>query len=147
MMQALVTSLYHCQSSLIKQVKNIPGTDCLCIEFVFDTEAPGPVLFHQVTTNFTSIVISWKAPSDDNGVIVDYEIQINYDLTTTTINRAKEMYILPDLSPDTRVEFSVSAVSVCGAVGVVSATTEYTKAVRKSSYTIIQKHTILFSNC
>ena len=45
------------------------------------------------------------------------------------------MYVLPDLSPDTRVEFSVIAVSICGAVGVVSTTTEYTNAIRESRYT------------
>ena len=114
---------------------------CLCTEFVFDTDVPGPVLFHQVTTNFTSITFSWTAPSDNSGIIVDYVIQLTYDGTSTTGNSAKELYILPDLSPDTRVEFTVSAVSVCGAVGELSATIEYTNAVRKSKYTtIMQKH-------
>ena len=74
----------------------------------------------------------WTAPSDNSGVIVDYVIQLMYDGTSTAVNSAKEMYILPDLSPDTRVEFSVNAVSVCGAVGVVSTTTEYTNPIRKS---------------
>ena len=59
-----------------------------------------------------------------------------YDGTNTTVNSAKEMYILPDLSPDTRVEFSVAAVSICGTVGVVSTTTEYTNSIRKSIYKI-----------
>ena len=57
------------------------------------------------------------------------------------------MYVLLDLSPDTRVEFSVGVVNICGAVGVLSATTEYTNAVRKSRYTIIQKHSVLLANC
>ena len=48
------------------------------------------------------------------------------------------MYVLPNLNPDTRVEFFVSAVSACGAVGVLSSTTEYTNAVCKSTDTIIQ---------
>ena len=69
-----------------------------------------------------------------------------YD-TATTVNTDKEMYVLPDLNPDTRVEFSVGAVGVCGAAGVLSATTEYTNAVRTSTYTMIQKHTVLFANC
>ena len=103
----------------------------MCIELVFDTDVPGPVLFHQVTTNFTTITFSWTAPSDNSGVIVGYEIQFTYDGTSSTVNNAKEVYLLPDLSPDTRVEFSISAVSICGAVGVVSTTTEYTNTIRK----------------
>ena len=115
------------------------GVDCLYAEFVFDTDVPGPVLFHQVTTNFTSITVSWKAPFDYSGAIVAYQIQITYYNAATTVNTDKEMYVLPNLNPDTRVEFSVSAVSACGAVGVLSFTTEYTNAVRKSAYTIMQK--------
>ena len=68
----------------------------------------------------------------DNGVIADYEIQLTYDGTSTAVNSVKEMYVLPNLIPDTRVEFSVSAVSICGAVGVLSTTTEYTNSIRKS---------------
>ena len=63
-------------------------------------------------------------------------IQLTYDGTSTTVNSVKEMYILPDLSPDTRVEFSVNAVGVCGTVGVVSTTTEYTNPICKSRYRI-----------
>ena len=103
----------------------------MCIELVFDTDVPGPVLFHQVTTNFTTITFSWTAPCDNSGVIVGYEIQFTYDGTSSTVNSAKEVYLLPNLSPDTRVEFSISAVSICGAVGVVSTTTEYTNTIRK----------------
>ena len=107
------------------------------IDYIFNTDVPGPVLFHQVTTNFTSITFSWTAPSDNSGVIVDYVIQLMHDGTSTTVISAEEMYVLPDLNPDTRVEFSVSAVtSVCGAVGVVSTTTEYTNTIRKSRYNI-----------
>ena len=57
-----------------------------------------------------------------------------YNGTSTTANSAKEMYVLSDLSPDSRVEFSVNAVSICGAVGVLSTTTEYTNSIRKSRY-------------
>ena len=113
--------------------------DCLCIEFVLNTDVPGPVLLHQVTTNFTTITYSWTAPSANSGVIKDYEIQLSYDGTSTTVNNGKEMYILPDLSPDTRVVFSMRAVSICGAVGVLSTTTEYTSSIRKSRYNIQYK--------
>ena len=96
----------------------------------------GPVLFHLVTTNFTSITFSWTAPSDNSGVIAYYAIQLIYDGTSTAVNSAKKMHVLPNLSPDTKVQFSVRAVSICGAVGVLSTTTEYTNSIRKSRYSI-----------
>ena len=102
-------------------------------DFVFNTDVPGPVLLHQVTTNFTSIIFSWNAPSDNSGVIEDYEIHLMHEGTSTTVNSAKEVYVLPDLNPDTKVEFSVSAVSICGALGVLSTTIEYTNSIRKSN--------------
>ena len=108
----------------------------MCIEFVFHTDAPGPVLLYQVNTNFTSITFSWTAPSDNSGVKAYYDIHLTYDETSSTISSAKQMYVLPDLSPDTGVEFSVSAVSICGAVGVLITTTEYTNSIRKSRYSI-----------
>ena len=110
-----------------------------------NTDVPGPVIFHQVTTNFTSITLSWTAPSDNSGVIADYEIQLTCDGTSTTIKSSREMYVLPDLSPDTRVELSVSAVSICGAVGVLSATTEYTNDIRKLRHSIRLKNTLILS--
>ena len=104
--------------------------------FVFNTDVPGPVLFHKVITNFTSITFSWTAPSDNNGVIAYYEIQLIYDETSITVSSAEEMYVLSDLSPDTRVELSMSVVSICGAFGVLSTTTEYTNAIRKLRWSI-----------
>ena len=131
-----MNSLHHCQSSLMKQVTNNSWCKFLCIEFVFNTDVPGPVLLHQVTTNFTSITFLWIAPSNNSGVIAHYVIQLIHDGTNTIINSLKEMYVLSDLSPDTKVEFSVSAVSICRAVGVQSTTTEYTNSIRKSGYSI-----------
>ena len=90
------------------------------------------MFFNQANTNLTSVILSWIAPSDDNGAIVEYQIQIIYDGTSTVVNTAKEMYVLSGLSPATRARFSVSAVSVCGAVGVVSTKTEDTDSIRKS---------------
>ena len=119
----------------------------LLYQVCFSTDIPGPVLLHKVTTNFTSITFSWTVPSANSGVIKDYEIQLLYDGTSTTVNNGKETYILPDLSPDTRVVFSVSAVSICGAVGVLSTTTEYTSSIRKLRYNIQYKYCPIFSNC
>ena len=147
MMQALVTSPHHCQSSLMKQVSNIfQVADKMYSLFVFHADIPGPVRFNLVTATLTSITISWTAPSDDNGAIVEYQIQFTYNRTTTTVNTTKEMYVLLDLSPDTGVEFSVRAVSVCGAVGVVSTTIEDTNAIREKRYTMLQKNYRSISN-
>ena len=95
------------------------------------TGIPEQVNFNQATTTLTSVIISWTAPSSDNGAIVEYMVQFAYDDIDITINTTKEMYELENLSPATRVKFTVSAVSVCGAVGKASATTENTKAIRK----------------
>ena len=120
----------------------------MCSEFVLCADVPGPVFFNQATTNLTSVTISWTAPSDENGAIVEYRIQINYDGTSTVVNTDREMYFLSDLNPATRVRFSVSAVSVCGAVGVVSTTTEDTDSICKSmkTHTILQKCFLLLTN-
>ena len=108
------------------------GRDQMCNEFVLCADVPGPVFFNPATTNLMSVTISWTAPYEGSGAIVEYQIWIVYDGTSTVVNTVKEMYFLPDLSPDTRARFSVSAVSVCGAVGVLSTTTEDTDSIRKS---------------
>ena len=87
--------------------------------------------FNQAITTLTSITISWTAPSDDNGAVVGYEIQYTYGGTYTTVSTTELKYTLDDLIPATGVEFSVSAVSICRAVGKPSTTHEYTTDIRK----------------
>ena len=82
-------------------------------------------------TTLTKITISWTAPSDDNGVILQYMIQFNNDGISTIETITELMYVFEDLAPSTEVEFSVRAVSICGLVGEPSGTTESTDAIRK----------------
>ena len=126
--------------------KITPGVDCQGIEFVFNEDVSGPVLLHQVTTNFTSITFSWTAPSDHSGAIADYEIQLTNDGISSKVKGAKELYVLPDLIPDIRVEFSVSAVSICGAVGVLSTIYNWiNKCYCRLRYRIWSKNSLVLS--
>ena len=82
-------------------------------------------------TTLTNITISWTAPSNDNGVILKYMIQFTNDGNSTIENITELMYAFEDLAPSTKVEFSVSAVSICGLVGEPSVTNQSTDAIRK----------------
>ena len=100
-------------------------------KLIFHTGVPQKVNFKQATQTLSSITISWDTPSSDNGAIVEYVIQFTYNNSENIVSTTKEMYVLASLSPATRVKFSVSPVSVCGAVGKASITTERTEAIRK----------------
>ena len=95
------------------------------------TDVPGKVIFNQAITTLTRITISWTSPPDDNGAVVEYQLTYSYDGTddTVTINQLK--YMLEDLNPATTVQFSVSAISICRAVGQPSTTSEHTNDIRK----------------
>ena len=77
-------------------------------------------------TTLTSITISWTPPSDDNGRVMEYQIQYNYNGTETTVTTVETKYVLKYLIPATSVQLSVSAVSICRVVGEPSTTTEQT---------------------
>ena len=95
------------------------------------TDVPGKVVFNQAITTLSSITISWTPPSDGNGKVVDYQIHYNYNGTDTTVTTTETKYVLEELIPAMIVQFSVSAVSICRAVGEPSTTTEYTIDIRK----------------
>ena len=82
-------------------------------------------------TTVTTITISWTAPSNDNGVVQKYLIRFTNNGASTMDNTTELMYVIEDIAPSTGVEFSVSAVSICGLVGEPSNRTEVTKAIRK----------------
>ena len=92
---------------------------------------PEMIHFNQAIVNLTSITISWDKPPSDNGVIVEYVIQSTFSGKSITMNTAKEMHTLVNLSPSTKIEFIVWAVSICGAIGIASTTSETTKSIRK----------------
>ena len=100
-------------------------------KLVFPTVAPGQVVFNVAVTTLTNITISWNAPSSNNGVVLQYMIQFTVDGIPTMKNTMEEMYLFEDLAPSTEVDFSVSAVSICGLVGDPSGTNESTNPIRK----------------
>ena len=103
----------------------------MCTKFVFSTVAPGKVVFTPAMLTVTSITISWTTPSTNNGAIVMYQVQSTNNGASTTENVTDVMYLLEGFGPSTEVEFSVSAISICGLFGEPSDTTEYTETVRK----------------
>ena len=90
------------------------------------TDVPGKVVFNQAITTLTSITISWTPPSDDNGRVVEYQVHYIYNGTHTTVTTTETKYVLEELIPATSVQFSVSAVSICKAVGETSTAIEHT---------------------
>ena len=106
---------------------------CIHIVCLFSmlTDAPGKVVFNQAITTLTSITFSWTAPSDDNGAVVSYQIQYSYSGMEDTDTTTELKYTLEDLMHATRVQFSVSAVSICRVVGEPSTATETTADIRK----------------
>ena len=103
---------------------------CAVCFFSMLTDVPGKVVFNEAVTTLTSITISWTPPSDVNGAVMEYQIQYTYTGTDTTVTTTQTKYML-EVLPATSVQFSVSAVSVCGAVGEPCTTTEYTQDIRK----------------
>ena len=104
------------------------------------TAVPGKVVFNQVMTTFTSVSISWTGPASDNGIVMEYQVQFTSNNSDTTANTTELMYTLEDLTPSTRVDFSVRAVSNCGQLGESSFTTEYADSIRKSIHTMYYKN-------
>ena len=105
---------------------------------------PEKVVFNNVMTTLTSITISWTGPANDVAIVMEYQVQVTYNNSATTVNTTELMYTVEGLSPSTRVDFSVRAVSYCGQLGELSFTTEYAKSIRKSLRTMsYRKCTIL----
>ena len=96
-------------------------------------------------TSVTSITISWTGPANDDRIVMGYRVQFTYNNSATDAYTTELVYLLEDLTPSTKVEFSVRAVSNCGQVGEPSSTTEYTKPIRKSICTMsYRKYTVLW---
>ena len=96
------------------------------------TAVPGKVVFNKVITTFTSITISWTGVSSDTGIVMEYQVQFTSNNSSTTANTTELMYKLEGLTPSTRIDFSVRAISYCGQFGEPSSTTEHAKSIRKS---------------
>ena len=77
---------------------------------------PGVVSDLTGQPKFTSIVLTWSAPQERNGVIISYEVTYRVsDGNLTTTNTTNETCTIPSLTPGTNVtEISVSAYTSVG---------------------------------
>ena len=66
----------------------------------------------------TSIVLTWSAPQEPNGVIISYEVTYRVsdgNLVTTNTGDLSTTFTIPSLTPGTNVtEISVSAYTLVG---------------------------------
>ena len=65
---------------------------------------------------FTSIVLTWSAPQEPNGVIISYEVTYSVNDSKFTTNSTTDLrFAIPSLTPGTNVtEISVSAYTSVG---------------------------------
>ena len=89
------------------------------------------MLFASPDISLNTITVSWLPPSDENGVVVAYEVSYTFCSTTTTYNSSDNMVELKGLDPGTRVNFSVRAFTICGEGGPPNALSLYTTEIRK----------------
>ena len=75
---------------------------------------PGVVSDLTGQPKFTSIVLTWSAPQEPNGVIISYEVTYRVsDDNLVTTNTTDLRFTIPSLTPGTNVtEISVSATLV-----------------------------------
>ena len=77
---------------------------------------PGVVSDLTGQPKFTSIVLTWSAPQEPNGVIISYEVTYrDSDGNLVTTNTTDLTFTIPSLTPGTNVtEISVSAYTSVG---------------------------------
>ena len=65
---------------------------------------------------FTSIVLTWSAPQEPNGVIISYEVTYRVSDGNLVMNSTTDLrFIIPSLTPGTNVtEISLSAYTSVG---------------------------------
>ena len=91
----------------------------VCIHVSFCHTVPGVVSDLTGQAKFTSIVLTWSAPQEPNGVIISYEVtyRVSYVFLVTT-NTTDLRFTIPSLTPGTNVtEISVSAYTSVGRGG------------------------------
>ena len=82
----------------------------------FVLTVPGVVSDLTGQPKFTSIVLTWSAPQEPNGVIISYEVTYRAsDGNLVTTNTTDLRFTIPSLTPGTNVtEISVSAYTIVG---------------------------------
>ena len=82
---------------------------CVC-----SCTVPGPVSGLSATPGVVQLTISWSPPSEPNGRIIAYQLQISSNSSAMEFNTSVTQYTLRDLTPNTVVVFSVRAYTIIG---------------------------------
>ena len=82
---------------------------CVC-----SCTVPGPVSGLSATPGVVQLTISWSPPSEPNGRIIAYQLQIISFSSAMEFNTSDTQYTLRDLPPNTAVVFSVRAYTIIG---------------------------------
>ena len=92
------------------------NTKYLTVSYNFCFVVPGVVSDLAGQPKFTSIVLTWSAPQEPNGVIISYEVTYRAsDGNLVTTNTTDLRFTIPSLTPSTNVtEISVSAYTSVG---------------------------------
>ena len=102
-------------SSDITVLTDEDGKSCMtksyCNSMLFYDAVPGVVSNLTGQSNFTSIVLTWSAPQEPNGVMISYEVTYRVsDGNLVTTNTTDFRFTISSLTPGTNVtEISVSA--------------------------------------
>ena len=86
--------------------------------YYYSLTVPGPVSDLTAQSKFTSIDLTWSAPQEPNGVIINYEVTYRVtgsNLITTNTTELITTFIISSLTPKTTVsDISVSAYTSIG---------------------------------
>ena len=118
---------------------------------------PGVVSDITGRPKFTSIVLTWSAPQEPNGVIISYEVTYRVsDGNLTTTNTTNETSTIPSLTPGTNVtEISVSAYTSAGRGDPVQISHLTLEELSRelidhffpTDRALLSHHTVFFSSC
>ena len=108
---------------------------------LFSHVAPGPVSALMAQPMSTSIVLTWSAPQEPNGVIISYEVTYRVNdgdpVTTNTTSDLSTTFTIPSLTLHTRVSnISVSAYTSIGRGEAVHLPDLMTQLVRLREYIV-----------
>ena len=108
-----MTSLFLLMKTVIIMFYSLFRKSPICDDF---HAVPGVVSDLTGQPKFTSIVLTWGAPQEPNGVIISYEVTYRVsDGNLVTTNTTDLRFTIPSLTPGTNVtEISVSAYTSAG---------------------------------
>ena len=112
---------------------------CLCFH---SSTVPGVVTDLTGLPKFTSIVLTWSAPQEPNGVIIGYEVAYRVsDGNLVTTNTTDLRFTIPSLTPGTNVtEISVTAYTSVGRGEPIRITHLMTFTAPRELYIVISEY-------